>query len=93
MGRIVQIHRSPRDQLVRRVDVKFPNQTIRTLSVVDIYPLIDQENNREQDAMLDIDQLESDHDTNNCIMCTSPLIKGESRYGNTPRTHALLEGV
>ena len=93
IGRIIRIHRSPRDQLVRRVDVKFPNQNIRTLSIIDIYPLLDQENKKEQKDMLDIDQIETDHDSNNCILCTSPLVKRESRHGNTSHTYASLEGV
>ena len=69
MGRIVQIHRSPRDQLVRRVDIKFPDQTIRTLSIVDVYPLLDQENKEEQKTMIEIDQLEENHDSTNCVLC------------------------
>ena len=78
---------------MRRVDVKFPNQNIRTLSIIDIYPLLDQENKKEQKDMLDIDQIETDHDSNNCILCTSPLVKRESRHGNTSHTYASLEGV
>ena len=94
MGRIVQIHRSPRDQLVRRVDIKFPNQSIRTLSIVDVYPLLDQENKRDQQTMLDIDQLENSHDSANCLLCTTPISKGESRYGNLQQLHAAtLTGV
>ena len=93
MGRIVQIHRSPRDQLVRRVDIKFPDQTIRTLSIVDVYPLLDQENKEEQKTMIEIDQLEENHDSSNCVLCITPITRGESRHGNTLRTHAMWEGV
>ena len=94
VARIVLIHRSPRDQLVRRVDVKFPNQTIRTLSVVDIYPLLDEDNKKEQDAMLETDQLDGIHDSTTCVLCTTPIVRRESKHGNmTGRVHGVLQGV
>ena len=79
MGRIVVIHRSPRDQLVRRVDIKFADKTTRTYSVVDVYPLIDAENRKQQAEMLQEQQ--QIHESNSCVLCTTELRKPQYKDG------------